>query len=163
MRYKEFRENVADKTFYHLSNTDRSNEGISRIHAGSNAAGAERNNFHMVGDGLDPDSAMIHLYKIGRKAEHIVLQKSQYYHEISIELNLMSMESSNAQDAVNKADSMNGNRAINFSKIVKSMGYDGIELRGLIQLYRDIKPEEISKVIKLTPESRRLLGRSGQI
>lgn len=165
IRYKDFIKIITESRakYYHLSKQDVSQSGLSRSHAGSAAAGAEKQRFKYKDGKLDPSSAMIHFYDLNRRPEAVVMQKAEYYNEIDLSrFKILDLESSKAEKYIDKANDMSGDFGYNLMNLVKK-DYDAITHRGLVQLYRDLPAKLIIKSVKLTPENRRELNRKGRI
>jgi len=161
--FKNFVIKESRAQYYHLSASDVSKSGLSRSYAGSAAAGQEKSRFVFKGGKLDPESAMIHFYPMGRKAEHLVLQKANYYNEVDLSrYKILDLDSSKGDAIIEKANKLDGEFVKNLVFVVRE-SYDGMMSRGLIQLFADVPAKYITNTIPLTPDLRKSLSRTGRV
>jgi len=142
--------------FWHYSNADVRESGIQRRFAGTGAAGRERSRFVTRNGELGPESAQIHLYTPGGNPEGQVVRQAKYLNEILGKFKIFDLGDQDAVAAVRKAIiDRTGSPAVgpqDFINEVRSQGYDGMKRFDMVQVYRDIAPEEISRAIDLSRE-----------
>lgn len=130
------------RTFYHLSKEDRTGSGLSLEFAGTASAGQELRRIKAGGE------RAVHLYVPGVKPEVNVAQSNRVLHRVRADLKLLdtrSTEAASLREGVADTDA--------FIRAVKEAGYDGLidSQRGFVQVYRDIKSDEIAEARSLEP------------
>lgn len=148
-------------TYYHFSAEPRGQ--LERRFAGTGKAGQERSRFRNLEDGtLDPESAAVHFYTAGAKPEPDVLgggKGLRYMHKVESDWSLLETTSQDArvlfEEAKRRAAKLaGGDPLLEFSKLVKEAGYDGIVQDGMVQVYADVAGDLITSVEDIDIDDR---------
>ncbi len=152
-REREARDVRRSSHFWHFSVGDVSEGGILRERAGTGSAGQERRNFKYEGGKVIPESAFVSLYTNTAKAEARVVVKAKYVNKIIADIRLAAISSDAFAEAYRAAD---GSPEA-FRAAIREAGYDGIvdDERGIVQLYRDVKPSEIVESREMTADEKK--------
>lgn len=154
-KYDDWRDTTGKRrvTLFHYSREDRSGSGLSRGFAGTAGAGEEKRSFEYDKEGrLIPESTPIHAYMYGSKKESMV--PGNVLHKIEADLNVIDVGSKKYGEILAEASveaAVTGRPKLALARaIALRQGYDALssERDGIVQILRDVKPEELEVVGK---------------
>lgn len=152
-KYDDWRDSSGKRkvTLFHYSREDRTSTGLKREFAGSAGAGEEKRSFEYDKEGkLNVETVPVHAYMYGAKKESMV--PGNVLHKIEAELNVLDVGSKKYREILSKAREeaeRTGRPMLAMARaLAREEGYDALssERDGIVQILRDVKPEELEVI-----------------